>query len=469
MKSAPLTIFSWFKHKIKSYDMYSKVITFTYKSEDSYRTLIGGVVSIIIFSIISVQAMGLFMIMVDKKASNSTVNTIVTDLSQDTDILNLENTTFQVAVEVTYFINETQVNFRGNDSYLSIGFEQNERILEDGIVAGTSITPINYSICGEDGFKSNFEAIEQKARVHFNYIWPENYNFELQGNYLTDDHKFASIHISKWKNETGSGIVWEDEEAIQQVVNTVFIRIFLVNTYFNFEDYNNPINTFIDERVYRGADGLVTSSYLYFQQNLAKLRDNSINLLSEETRQFLTIETNEKTNVFSSDFDILSISLQKSNKYIIFERKVFNFLDLIGVIGGAFEVLSAFGGLIVFIFSSKFFYYSILSNLYQVDTMDCQKYHTSKLNYRNRSKGIKSLKRLNHNSNHSVTPIDDSEVNYSNINISARSLNTNKRDRFINNMISKTQDSMHSRRVYNFNSKDICYNLFWCFKLKSWF
>lgn len=50
-----------------------------------------------------------------------------------------------------------------------------------------------------------------------------------------------------------------------------------------------------------------------------------------------------------------------------YERSVFSFLALTGNIGGLFEVFERSGDLIVGFFAGKFFLFSILSNLYQVD------------------------------------------------------------------------------------------------------
>ena len=51
-----------------------------------------------------------------------------------------------------------------------------------------------------------------------------------------------------------------------------------------------------------------------------------------------------------------------------YERSVFSVLDFFGNIGGLNEVLEIIGKLIVAVFAGRLFIYSIVSNLYQVDT-----------------------------------------------------------------------------------------------------
>ena len=58
-----------------------------------------------------------------------------------------------------------------------------------------------------------------------------------------------------------------------------------------------------------------------------------------------------------------------------YQRTVFSVLDFFGNIGGLNEVLERIGELIVAIFAERLFTYSIVSNLYQVDTTPTGKYN----------------------------------------------------------------------------------------------
>ena len=74
--------------------MFSKPISFTYKGEESFSTLIGGVVSIVILGILMAYGAVKFMTMIYKADSNTSFNKIVTDLSSSDTVLNIGSSTF---------------------------------------------------------------------------------------------------------------------------------------------------------------------------------------------------------------------------------------------------------------------------------------------------------------------------------------------------------------------------------------
>jgi len=63
-----------------------------------------------------------------------------------------------------------------------------------------------------------------------------------------------------------------------------------------------------------------------------------------------------------------------------YERKVFNFMEVTGNIGGLFEIMQIGGGFFVGLFSGKLFLFSILSKLYHVEepNNDSSKFNYSK-------------------------------------------------------------------------------------------
>ena len=74
----------------------------------------------------------------------------------------------------------------------------------------------------------------------------------------------------------------------------------------------------------------------------------------------------------------MDINFEKSNKKQSISRSVFTILDLFGLIGGILEVLSISGGLFVAIFADRLLNYTILANLYHVDTTTSQKDYNNK-------------------------------------------------------------------------------------------
>ena len=78
---------------------------------------------------------------------------------------------------------------------------------------------------------------------------------------------------------------------------------------------------------------------------------------------------------YPSDSTIFVISFTKDQASLQYEREVFSFLDLIGNLGGVFGIISPLCAVFVHILAEKMFNYSVLTHLYQVDTIVCQKDH----------------------------------------------------------------------------------------------
>ena len=74
------------------------------------------------------------------------------------------------------------------------------------------------------------------------YIWPKSTNFFLRANYNSDNYEIIQIILSKW-----NGTNWKTDSEINQVLNTHYIDIEIVSAYFDFNDYENPIHTYIQD------------------------------------------------------------------------------------------------------------------------------------------------------------------------------------------------------------------------------
>mmetsp|Transcript_6199 Transcript_6199/g.5324 ORF Transcript_6199/g.5324 Transcript_6199/m.5324 type:complete len:222 (+) Transcript_6199:475-1140(+) len=159
------------------------------------------------------------------------------------------------------------------------------------------------------------------------------------------------------------------------------MTVYVVNSYFDAEDYNDPIKTYIDDRfIYSLIPGYTKLSSIYIQKN--EIEDQTSYLAYKpggkvksniEINRFdnsLSIEGTETNNIFKALF--LKDNFSKS-----YDRSVITLLDVFGNVGGIMSIISLVGAIIVGFFSDKIFIYSILSKLYQVDDDTNHKKNTS--------------------------------------------------------------------------------------------
>ena len=94
--------FKWLKSSVKSRDMFSKQISFTYEGEEGYSTLIGGIISIIIMGLLIGFGIIKFITMIERNDSNTSFNKTVNDVTTSGTVLNLGSSTFYFAMNLPY-------------------------------------------------------------------------------------------------------------------------------------------------------------------------------------------------------------------------------------------------------------------------------------------------------------------------------------------------------------------------------
>ena len=323
--------------------------------------------------VILLYSLTLLKMMVEFKGYKSNVNTVIHDLSDDSDPLYLENSTFQIAFEVSYVYENSTVYSTGIDSFLNISLGQAIQTTNENGQVEINHHIRQYSQWGENGFVTDHENVEQRLNISETYLWPISNDFVLQGNSMSNLLKFGEIYVTKWKNGTDSGIICQEESVIEEIVDTIQVKVALLNTYFDFNELNNPIGTFIDKRLERGIRGFTRYSDFYIRENEAILQDNYLSIISDENHhKFIHVDIYNDRNMDNSNKHFVIVSFYKSYQKVTYERYVYTFMDLVGSIGGVYGLLSIIGYAFVSVFLEVNFNYSILSNLYQIDTMECQ-------------------------------------------------------------------------------------------------
>jgi Na+/H+ antiporter NhaC len=71
---------------VKGLDSFSSPIAFTYKGEDTFKTLIGGITSMLILSVMAIYAYSLTQVMLYRKDTNKSKSTKIVDLVNSTEI-----------------------------------------------------------------------------------------------------------------------------------------------------------------------------------------------------------------------------------------------------------------------------------------------------------------------------------------------------------------------------------------------
>ena len=143
------------------------------------------------------------------------------------------------------------------------------------------------------------------------------------------------------------------------------------------------------------------------------------------------------------------MSISKSEWYSSYERKVYSILDYLGDFGGIYEILVTLEYIIVTIFTSTSFHYSILPEIYQVDTLGCQIDHESNEKRRITQSMQQSM---------SLNRTQNEESKHCN-SITEHQFEVNRENENENELIKKAHKNMQNRKSYNYTFTDTLYNV----------
>ena len=131
---------------------------------------------------------------------------------------------------------------------------------------------------------------------------------------------------------------------------------------------------------YGNVNLLILVILLYsIKQNEYELKDSFYFNLNSNSGTFYSVG-NRQQNVENKDFNedrYLTIFLRMSQNYEVYERTTFTLFEVLGGVGGVFEILSIAGSVIVLSLSTQLFNNSLLSKLYQINDKLTTRVNTS--------------------------------------------------------------------------------------------
>ena len=285
-----MRLFRWFKDKIKAHDLYATPVSLMYKGEPDLKTPYGGFVSLMIKLLIVTSACFLIRVIFTKSDTTKSVNKIVYDLTNEDQKHYIGQSTFKIAIGLlsvegipldSYILNKayfsvatTMVHSQWIDDKLQQHFEP----IESGKWEENDLPSIDQKTFRRNGFA--------------HYLWLKRDDYYLKSDLNGDESTAIYITLNKWSNSTESNITCKTEEEIENLMKYAFVNIATISGYFDFDDYQEPIKTYMNDF---DPVSLNSSYYQYYdfriQQNKAIISDNLIATSSFEKKQFYSLGT----------------------------------------------------------------------------------------------------------------------------------------------------------------------------------
>lgn len=138
-----------------------------------------------------------------------------------------------------------------------------------------------------------------------------------------------------------------DNTTIDDYLKLLEIRLNVVNTYFDFDDYSDPIKSYIDDRFLIHLVPSLTHTFLVkLQKNEVEVQNDYFSLVPGGNQQeFIGFENigDRISPEGGLHPGLLNIVFIKDSEHRSYERTVFTILDAFGSIGGLLEILTFIG------------------------------------------------------------------------------------------------------------------------------
>ena len=156
------------------------------------------------------------------------------------------------------------------------------------------------------------------------------------------------------------------------------LSLIMINSYVDFDDYENVVKTFNDESFYyKIRKGITKEPEILIRKNYVALNDEFFQMGQTQHKEFYSAENTK------NDFDLdptdnlyAKLTIRMEAREDTYERTVFSVFDYTGLIGGVFEIFEVLGGFVVGYFTKNWFMFCIISSLYQIQNkIDDQDFH----------------------------------------------------------------------------------------------
>lgn len=459
------------------YDMYGRRITFTFQGEEEYKTFIGAVVSWIVFIIMVLYTYLMISVLVLKKDTQKSTISLVKDLRLDSDSIDLSETDFEFAFALTDDNYDVEPL---DDTY--IYFELNQYTIttdSDGI--STTNTQTLTHVAWASTYFPFEDAGERNAYSIYEYECATDNTFEILGNSYASSYKYFELILRKCDGTSPSGTTCQTDSDIDSYISALNLDMAVVNSYFDFDNYPTPVQTFVDDRLnYTLHPNIKKTATVYIQKNTIELKDSFFRYSPQgKSSSFVNIEKTELDfDELDSDKIIMKVRFEKDYDYKSYERQVYSILNLFGDLGGVFGIFSLAGSIFVGIFADRLFNYSLISTLYQVDPLspDESKIVDQPIKIKPQSYEDYKIEMYKNNTvpgvGHGPSYTPNIKANYhsrqkqSESYLKSQSTGTLKYSSHEarNDLMMKARCSMANRRNYNYSFMDFNYNLLCCWK-----
>ncbi|CAI2384122.1 unnamed protein product [Moneuplotes crassus] len=284
-------------------------------------------------------------------------------------------------IQLSFILEKDGVDLIQQGGYVDVKVNQVEQVYLKNNITGIeqrdrTKTAISYEKCGGN-FNSNDNQTKDNLNIA-NYYCLTNNSFTVGGSYYSPQFNYFEIRMNKC--QASGSVTCKDAAEIDRALTAADIKIGITNSYVDLNDYNDPIKYYIDDTFYwETFSNLRLKIDAELQKNEGSFQDSLFQLYEPDSKEFFQM-TKGKESLIPQDNteEFFTFYIRTDQVRKIIDRKVYSIGDLIGQIGGIFEILHLGGAIITFLVAEKLSTAAIASTLYFVDKNDGTNNDTNK-------------------------------------------------------------------------------------------
>ena len=290
---------SLFLNSLKKVDFFGVPIQFTLNDKTLQKSYFGGLLSIILFSIL--------IAILHQSIRSLIYREQVTSFSeeanhQDPPAVNLDS--FRLNMAITYsdrrMNNGTYFKIDVYQAYTLYTKENNTIARQKNLIPLEKCTTDNFRNDMQEAFLSLADPVSIKS-----FLCPKKSTlFEIQGNALSPDFTYFQIKVSACVNS--SSVTCASQKEIDKIFadngNKIYLDFFVSNNVINPKNFDNPVSSFFDDKMYIMLDRKnYKEKNFYLTKNVIMTDKNFLDSSYEEEFSTYTYENLYDENTFNLD------------------------------------------------------------------------------------------------------------------------------------------------------------------------
>ncbi|EAR89514.2 transmembrane protein, putative (macronuclear) [Tetrahymena thermophila SB210] len=320
-------------------DSFGKTINIYYKNQQVYRTLFGGIMTLIIWAFCGVLCYFFGNQLINKQ--NPQVITTERYVQQAKRInVTRDNLIFMFGLDninSTFFLDPTLFQFRAVQlvKQTSINNQTGEPVI--------TLVPYNLTmkVCdmGDVGIPSAYNYFDS-LDVSLLYCFSQGQDIYMEGDFDSDNFAQIYVYIDKCQNSTSSNTICQPKEIINQQLSQTYLSFYFTNLLVDPNNYEQPFQH-QGMNLYTSTSSSFPKEFqLYFTNQY--LQDDVGILFSEIVEQHSIIYTNyQETTFFGDDQTLVRILLRiQKQKENLMQRRYQKIQDVLPQIIGFLKLMT---------------------------------------------------------------------------------------------------------------------------------